>query len=100
MVVTWEGGRSGVFAFALGVGVGSLAIAFLLRWALKPVFRATGRRRAEAFVDEWWVWAPVVTVVGGTFVFIGVLPGIGVLAVLLAMVLQTRRLYPHLQRGR
>ena len=90
--------RGYVFGWVFAITVGSLVVGFVIRWALKAVFRAEEMPRAEAFVDHWWVWAPLVTVVGGVWYYGG--PVLGLLGAVgsVSLVRHWDRLYPAVQR--
>ena len=92
--------RGAIFGWVVAITVGSLAVAFVIRWILKLVFRAEQMPRAEAFVDEWWVWAPVVTVVVGAWIYRG--PVLGLVASVGALLVMGywNRLQPGLRRRR
>jgi hypothetical protein len=92
--------RGAIYGWVMAITLGSLAVAFVLRWILKLVFRAEDMPRAEAFVDAWWVWAPVVTVAVGMWFYGGPILGLVVSASALLMLRYWNHLHPALQRRR
>ena len=92
--------RGYVFGWVFAITVGSLVVAFVIRWALKIVFRIEQMSRAEAFVDQWWVWAPLVTVVVGFWIFAHPIVALVASIGSLVMVRYWARLYPGLQSRR
>ena len=69
-------GRGATFGFVMVIVVAPLAAALLIRLVLtRPLH---GRLpRVEAAIDRWWTWAPLLTVVVGAWVTLGVVFGVG-----------------------